>query len=71
MAKIEVNDLNKDGEEPEKEITLSDDDIKHVKGGAAYLKLGDIKGESSLTSKSFKVEIEGIAPTLDTKTYKI
>lgn len=71
MANVEVNDLGKDGEEPKKETTLSEEDLKHVKGGAGYLKIGDIKGESNVSSRSFKVEIEGVAPTLENKTWKI
>jgi len=44
MAKIEITDLNED-------IAITEDEIKHVKGGPAYMKLGDIKGEIQMDHK--------------------
>jgi len=38
MENIKVNDMNE-------ETVISAEEMEHVKGGPAYLKLGDIKGE--------------------------
>ncbi len=43
MSKINNEDLNEKKDEKE---TLSAEDMEQVKGGAGYLKLGDIQGES-------------------------
>ena len=56
MARIEISDLRDD-------ITITEDELKHVKGGPAYMKLGDIKGEvietSTLSSYKFNVQLDG------------
>ena len=67
MAKIEINDLNE-------EITISEEEIKHVNGGAGYLKIGDIDGESQLRGSTSWLEISGgtkITDTLSSPTWKI
>lgn len=62
MARIEITDLEKD-------ITISEDEIKHVKGGAAYIKFDGVDGESRRLFP--KVEI-GLDRTIrDTQFYKI
>ena len=40
MASININELNE-------EMTISEEEMTQVKGGPAFLKLGDIKGEST------------------------
>ena len=59
MAKIEINDLNED-------VSITEEELKHVKGGPAYMKLGDIKGEviSSPTTSAYKINIQ-----LDSNTF--
>jgi len=52
MANIEINDMNENEKEKEKEeVTLTEEEIQHVKGGPAFLKLGDIKGEARVFPK--------------------
>jgi len=55
--KVELNNLNE-------EVTLSEDEMTHVKGGPAYLKLGDIKGESFVGEKSNEISAYKINPIL-------
>ena len=43
MSKINNEDLN---EKKDEKKTLTAEDMEQVKGGAGYLKLGDIEGES-------------------------
>jgi hypothetical protein len=56
MARIEITDLKED-------IAITEDELKHVKGGPAYMKLGDIKGEvvssTSLFSHKINVQLDG------------
>ncbi len=58
MARIEITDLKED-------IAITEDELKHVKGGPAYMKLGDIKGEvtdsTSLSSYKLNVKLDGIS----------
>ncbi len=58
MARIEITDLKED-------IAITEEELKHVKGGPAYMKLGDIKGEvtnsTSLSSSKFNVQLDGIS----------
>lgn len=61
MSKINNEDLN---EKKEAKETLSAEDMEQVKGGAGYLKIGDIKGESvkigDIKGESWKVgDIKG------------
>lgn len=56
MAKIEITDLKED-------IAITEDELKHVKGGPAYMKLGDIKGEV-YTSSAYKINVQLDANTL-------
>lgn len=51
MAKIEITDLKED-------ITITEDELKHVKGGPAYMKLGDIKGEVLASGHKLNVQID-------------
>ncbi len=57
MASINVNDIKE-------EVTISDEEMAHVKGGPAYLKLGDIKGEvaapRTVPSENFSLNYERI-----------
>ena len=48
MAKLNINDLG--------EMTLTDAHLTQVKGGPAYLKLGDIKGESRAKVDSISIK---------------
>lgn len=56
MARIEITDLKED-------IAITEDELKHVKGGPAYMKLGDIKGDvtttTSLSSYKLNVQLDG------------
>ena len=71
MANVDVNDLDKEKNDPKKETTLSEEDVSHVKGGAGYLKIGDIKGESKFESTvGNKQEPYIVAPTIDKKVFK-
>jgi len=56
MARIEISDLNED-------VAITEDELKHVKGGPAYMKLGDIKGEITSTS-SYKLNVTLDGPSL-------
>ena len=56
MARIEISDLNED-------VAITEDELKHVKGGPAYMKLGDIKGEIASTS-SYKLNVTLDGPSL-------
>jgi hypothetical protein len=60
MARIEITDLKED-------IAITEEELKHVKGGPAYMKLGDIKGEAvSLTSlSSYKLNVQLDGTSLD------
>ncbi len=69
MANVDVNDLDKEKNDPKKETTLSEEDVSHVKGGAGYLKIGDIKGEYTSTTGG-KQEPYIVAPTIDKKVFK-
>ena len=53
MARIEISDLKED-------IAITEEELKHVKGGPAYMKLGDVKGEvlSSPTLSSHKMNVQ-------------
>ncbi len=57
MASINVNDINE-------EMTLSDEEMVHVKGGPAYIKFGDIKGEVAdsrrVPTENFSLNFEKI-----------
>ncbi len=57
MAKIEITDLKED-------IAITEDELKHVKGGPAYMKLGDIKGEAYAPS-AYKINVQ-----LDANTFR-
>lgn len=71
MTKVDVNDLEGENTDPKKEATLSEEDVNHVKGGAGYLKIGDIKGESKFESTvGNKQEPYIVAPTIDKKIFK-
>ena len=52
MGKIKIDDLNE-------EVTLSEESVQHVRGGASYLKLGDIDGESQLAPESSGLIVGG------------
>ncbi len=58
MARIEITDLKED-------IAITEEELKHVKGGPAYMKLGDIKGEAvsstSLSAYKLNVQLDGIS----------
>lgn len=56
MAKIEITDLQED-------IAITEDELKHVKGGPIYMKLGDIKGEV-YTSSAYKFNVQIDATTI-------
>ena len=47
MEKIDIKDINE-------EVTLSEDALNHVKGGAIYVKIPDIDGESRYTEREEK-----------------
>ncbi len=57
MASINVNDINE-------EMTISDEEVTSVKGGAGYLKIGDIKGEvagsRTIPTENFSLNYEKI-----------
>lgn len=56
MAQIKITELNED-------ISISEEELKHVKGGPAYMKLGDIKGEA-LAQGIYKFNVQIDANTI-------
>lgn len=53
MARIEITDLNED-------ISITEDEIKHVKGGATSVKYGDITlaVASKIAPSSYKINVQ-------------
>jgi len=58
MAKIKIKDLPKD-------YKITDDEMKRIRGGAAYVKIGDIKGEATDQDHKDWIIIESMnSPTI-------
>lgn len=70
MAKVDVGDLNQESGDPKKEVTLTENEVEHVKGGAGYLKIGDIKGETAWDNTKHVSGIHGTTPPIDKKGLK-
>ena len=67
----EMTEKRKSQPEIDEAVELEEDDLAGVAGGPAYLKLGDIDGESkNLSIDSYKIGDIG-GKTLDGSSYKI